>query len=335
MKRILITGGFGFIGGHLLELLLSCPGNEIHVIDDLSGRPLFYGPAALELSRDGRFTYSVQDLAQPLNGLAHSGFAEIYHLASVVGPAGVLPHSGQIANSILNHALITARLAARSGGRLIYVSSSEVYGGGVDGFCSEEMPCLIPSRVSARAEYAAGKLAAELALLNLARTNGLDVRVTRPFNVAGPRQSGLGGFVLPRFIGMAIASLPLTVFGTGAQRRAFTDVRDIVRGLIAAAQCGRPGGVYNLGNPDNVCTILELATEVKETTGSQSEVRFLDGRDIYGPLYEEASEKLPDAARARKELGWTPQIPRNQTIRDTVAYMKGLPDDMLSRARGF
>ena len=335
MKRILITGGFGFIGGHLLELLLSCPGNEVHVIDDLSGRPLFYGPQAMELSRDGRFTYSVQDLAQPLNGQSRPGFAEIYHLASVVGPAGVLPHSGEIANSILNHALITARLAAASGGRLIYVSSSEVYGGGVDGFCSETMPCLIPSRVSARAEYAAGKLAAELALLNLARAQGLDIRVTRPFNVAGPRQSGAGGFVLPRFVGMAIASMPITVFGTGLQRRAFTDVRDIARGMVAAAEFGRPGSVYNLGNPDNVCTILDLANEVRETTGSQSEIHFVDGRDIYGPLYEEAGEKLPDAVRAREELGWAPQISRSHTIRDTVAYMRGLPEEMLHRARGF
>lgn len=335
MKHVLITGGFGFIGGHLIDQLLSCPETSVHVIDNLSGRPLFYEQGFAELSRDGRLTYSIQDVAQPANGLAHAGFTEIYHLASVVGPAGVLPYSGEIASSILEHALGMARLARATGARLIYVSTSEVYGGGQGGFCSEEMPGLIPPRVSARAEYAAGKLAAEVALLNLGRTRDLDVRVARPFNVAGPRQSGFGGFVLPRFVGMAMASLPLTVFGTGMQRRAFTDVRDIACGLLTVANCGRPGGVYNLGNPDNLCTIRDLALEVKEATESTSELQFLDGRDVYGPMYEEAGEKFPDTTRVREELGWEPHTPRRQTICDTVAYMRSLPEALLQRARGF
>jgi UDP-glucose 4-epimerase len=335
VKRVLITGGFGFIGGRLTDLLLQCPDYQVHVIDNLSAKPLFFEDRLPELKGCGRLTYSIQDLAKPLNGLAHAGFDEIYHLASIVGPAGVLPYSGEIAASILSDALAMARLAEACQCRLVYVSTSEVYGGGLEGFCSEEMPGLIPARVSARGEYAAGKLAAEVALLNLARSRGVDVCVARPFNVAGPRQSGGGGFVLPRFIGMALASQPLTVFGTGLQRRAFTDVRDIACGLIAVAQRGKFGGVYNLGNPQNLCAILDLAREVKCAVGSSSEIRFVDGREIYGPLYEEAGEKFPDTTRVREELGWEPHTSRHQTIHDTVAYMRNLPEDLLRRARGF
>lgn len=333
MRRVLITGGFGFIGGHLLELLLSRPGTRVHVADNLSTSPLPLERMLEELPPNGDFTYAIQDLKDHFNGLGH--YDEVFHLASLVGPAGILPYSGQIASSILGDALRMAEFALEHRARLVFVSSSEVYGGGSCGCCREEMPGRIPAAVSARAEYAAGKLAAEVALLNLSRTRGLDVRVVRPFNVAGPRQSGAGGFVLPRFVGMALASVPLTVFGDGAQRRAFTDVRDIAAGLVCASQSGKPGQVYNLGNLDNLCTILDLAHEVKELTGSTSEIRFVDGRSIYGPFYEEADDKIPDASRACDELGWRPRITRRQTIIDSVAYMRALPEDILHRLRGF
>jgi nucleoside-diphosphate-sugar epimerase len=334
VRRVLITGGFGFLGGHLLELLLSCPGNHVHVADNLSSSPLPLDRLLAELPI-GDFTYSIQDLKDPSNGLGHPNYDEIFHLASLVGPAGILPHSGQIASSILGDALRMAEVAIECGARLVFVSSSEVYGGGADGYCREEMPGRVSAAVSARAEYAAGKLAAEIALLNLSRTRGLDVRVVRPFNVAGPRQSGTGGFVLPRFVGMALASVPITVFGDGTQRRAFTDVRDIAAGLLCVSRSGKSGQVYNLGNLDNLCTILDLAHEVKEITGSASEIRPVDGRSIYGPFYEEAQEKIPDATRARDELGWHPRIPRRQTVIDSVAYMRALPEEILHRLRGF
>jgi len=194
---------------------------------------------------------------------------------------------------------------------------------------------VVPAKSSARLEYAVGKLAAETALLNLSGTRDLDLRIVRPFNVTGPRQSGRGGFVLPRFIGQAIAGVDITVFGDGKQVRAFTHVKDMVAGIVCAMKNGKKGEVYNLGNPANRCSILELAEEVKRITRTRSRIVFVDPTTIYGPLYEEANNKFPDASKAIAELGWEPRYGRNQAIEDTFLYMKGLPERLLFHLRGF
>ena len=161
------------------------------------------------------------------------------------------------------------------------------------------------------------------------------MRIVRPFNVTGPRQSGKGGFVLPRFIGQAMAEMDITVFGDGQQIRAFTHVKDMVAGIVSAMRNGKGGEVYNLGNHANRCSILELAEEVKRITGTGSRVVFVDPRSIYGPLYEEANNKFPDASKAIAELSWEPRYGRQQAIEDTLLYMKGLPERLLLHLRGF
>jgi UDP-glucose 4-epimerase len=332
MRNVLVTGGFGFIGSHLVERLVD-DGDRVHVVDNLSSNPLpieelVHGP------RWGGVTYDLQDVETFARSAGDSRFSHIYHLASVVGPAGVLPHCGRIASAIVSDAASVADLALRTSARLLFVSTSEVYGGGESGCCAEAMPKRLPGKSSPRAEYAVGKLAAEMSLENLCRIDRLDVRIVRPFNVAGPRQSGQGGFVLPRFVGQALGGHPLTVFGTGRQVRAFTHVLDIVEGLVAAMERGQPGEVYNLGNTANNCTILQLADEVREAAGSASHVVFVDPKDVYGPLYEEADDKYPDPAKAASELGWVPGRGRRQTIDDTIAYMRGLSPSLFEELCG-
>ena len=163
---------------------------------------------------------------------------------------------------------------------------------------------------SARREYAVSKLAAETMLLGM----GGDVRIVRPFNVAGPGQRAEGGFVVPRFLGQARDGLPLTVYAPGTQLRAFTHVLDIVDGIVRA---GRPGvaGEWNLGNPDNACTVLELAREVIEVTGSDAGFRIVDPRELW-PGFAEAPDKVPDPSAAMRDLGWRPTRDRLQTIID-------------------
>src|SRR5205823_9682726 len=125
-------------------------------------------------------------------------------LASVVGPVGVLAHAGRMAGMMVNDTSRMATLALACGARLVDVSTSEVYGGGRDGYCSERDFKIIQPKVTVRLEYAVGKLAAEIALINSTKVTPLRACIVRPFNVAGPRQSGKGGFVLPRFVGQAL-----------------------------------------------------------------------------------------------------------------------------------
>ena len=181
---------------------------------------------------------------------------------------------------------------------------------------------IIPPRVSIRLEYAVAKLGAEVAMMNMARVAGLQVKIVRPFNVAGPRQSGAGGFVLPRFINQALGGEPLTVYGDGRMIRAFTNVMDIADGIVRVMRYGRSGEAYNIGNPANKTTILDLAHRVLKTVGGRSEVTFVDPKKLWGPLFEEANDKYPDADRAINELGWTPKFGLDETIQQAFAYIK-------------
>lgn len=320
MTTQLVSGGFGFLGSHLTERLLA-DGDDVRVVDDLRSSPLPLSQLQMEM---GAAYARVEFWQEAIEFYARRGqggipVQAIYHLASPVGPAGILPHSGRIVQQIVDSTYAVIRLALMHGCRLIYVSTSEIYN--VGGLCSETTPCVVEiARPSARLEYALGKLAGEIAVLN---TPGLDAVIVRPFNLTGRRQSSVGGFVTPRFVQQALAGEALTVFGSGNQLRAFTHVSDAVDGLILAAQKGEGGQAYNIGNPANRIRILELAEKVIELTGSASGITFTDGKKVYGPAYAEASDKYPDSAKAIKLLGWTPRYGVDDTIRDVIEYEKG------------
>lgn len=302
--RTLVTGGLGFLGSHLVEILLE-RGDEVTIVDNLSSNVV---EAKFFESKAKVFPVSVWELADWLP----EDYDETYHLASVVGPAGVLPHAGQIVKSVVNDTYVMAAFAKRCEAKLLDVSTSEVYGGGNKGYCSEEMDKII-TKTSARLEYAVGKLAAETALINM-KSNCV---IVRPFNIAGPRQSKKGGFVLPRFLEQAKKGEPLTVFGDGKAVRAFTHVKDVARGLILAMDKGKAGEAYNIGNPHNKMTILELAELVIKVTDSKSRVEFVDPKEIWGQYFEEAADKYPDATKATIELGWKPEYNIEEIIEET------------------
>lgn len=331
----LVTGGFGFIGSHLIEELLQDPKNEVHVVDNLSSNPLPLEHLLEELGPQPRLSYdicSVSDYCK--NNGSSAGFDRIYHLASIVGPAGVLPHAGNIVNSIVSDTYCLIELARKCSARLLDVSTSEVYGGGQEGFCSESMPKIIPPQYTVRLEYAVAKLAGEVALVNTAKKGAVDTVIVRPFNIAGPRQSGVGGFVLPRFIGLALADKPLTVFGDGSQIRAFTHVKDMSRGIVLAMERGECGYIYNLGNPRNRCSINELADAVIKISGGNVGKVYVDPKEIYGPAYEEANDKFPDAQQAMEELGWQPIYSRDETIEQTLKYFQSLSPSLQRHLTG-
>lgn len=327
-RNILITGGFGFIGSHLTEKLIADPNNHIHIVDNLSTSSIDL-PAYLNfLGRPENLTYSICSVEQFCLELASSrSFDQIYHLASVVGPVGVLSHAGKIAFHIINDAHHVIQLALRTGAKIVDVSTSEVYGGGRDGYCSEKDFKVIQPNVTVRLEYAVAKLAAEISLINMARVTPLKGSVVRPFNVAGPRQSGKGGFVLPRFITQALAGEPLTVYNNGRMIRAFTHVKDIVNGIVLVMEKGENAEVYNVGNPSNKTSIIELAERVVHLTGSLSDISHVDPKILFGPLFEEANDKYPDADRAIHDLGWHPLYSIDDIILDSCRYIKSQRQD--------
>lgn len=321
MNRVLITGGFGFIGSYLVEALVSDPQTQVHVVDNLSTSPIDLPSFLARLGEPKNLTYDLCTVDHFCAELASAKrFHQIYHLASVVGPVGVLAHAGNIAFQIINDAKMLAELALQNQARLVDISTSEVYGGGRDGYCSEKDSKVIQPQVTVRLEYAVGKLAAEIALINTARVRSLDVTIVRPFNVAGPRQSAAGGFVLPRFINQSRAGEPLTVYNDGQMIRAFTHVADIVDGISLVMAKGKCGDAYNLGNPANKISIVDLAGRVISVTKSQSTVSHVDPKALFGDLFEEANDKYPDADRAKNELGWNPKYTIDEIISDAYDY---------------
>jgi nucleoside-diphosphate-sugar epimerase len=332
MPSYLVTGGLGFVGSHLTSVLLDDPEARVTVVDNLLQQVLPSEEVVGQIirGRPGALEVLIESVAE---FRSTRRFDAIFHLASVVGPAAVLKHAGHIIESVVRDTYTMIRLAQEQGARLVYISTSEVYGGGDHGFCEEDAPRVIRGPASARQEYAAGKLACEVAIFNLCQALKLDAVVLRPFNISGVRQLGQGGFVLPRFVGQAILGLPLTVFGDGRQVRAFTDVRDVAFGIVVASQRGARGEVYNVGNPANRTSIHELAELVVKVTKTSSPIRLVDPATIYGEAYRDAPDKFPTSDRLRA-LGWEPKWRLPQTIEAVHAWLLDMPLNQMKRVAG-
>lgn len=312
----LVTGGLGFLGSHLVEqLLLEDQGTiRTDIVDNLSSNVV-----------DKDFFNNVWSVATNTTDFLKNypdQYDRIYHLAGPVGPAGVIPHTGDIASSIIRDAKMVATQAIAWNAEMLYVSTSEVYGGGQN---VETEPCTVTPDNSPRLEYAIGKLAAEVMLRNLAQYKGLKLVIVRPFNIAGPRQSEKGGFVIPRFIQSALKDEPITVFGDGSALRAFTHAKDISSGLVKLMDALSlnqidNAEVFNLGNAGSKVTIVGLAKKIIELTKSKSEINYVDPKTIFGEHYVEAPDKLPNAAKAMDKVGWVPKYDLDTLLEQAVNW---------------
>lgn len=330
MKKILVTGGFGFIGSTLVEILLEDKRNRVHVIDDMSTSPIDITDFLKVNKNPKNLSFEIITVNDFFSRKKIGHWDEIYHLASPVGPAGVLRHAGNMIRKIVRDSYLIIDYCLKKKSKLLYVSTSEVYGGGQEGFCSEIMPKIIPAQTTARLEYAMAKLAMETAIVNICQTKNLRAVITRPFNVAGKRQSPEGGFVVPRFIQQAHHDRPITVFGDGSMIRAFTNVKDIATGLVLIMKKGKNGEIYNIGNPTNKINILDLAEKIKKILKSRSKIVLVDPKKIFGALWEETNDKFPDAEKARKDLGWVPKCSIDITIREAYAeYLRQIKKGIL------
>ena len=330
---MLITGGFGFIGSHLIEELLKDKNNQIYIVDNLSSNSLPYDYLLNEIDKDNRITFLSNLKVNKFCESEKNNFDIIYHLASKLGPIGVLSSPGKIVKSIVEDTESLIDFCLQNNSKLINISTSEVYGGGVEGLCEENMNCIIPLESSPRLEYALGKLSSEVMLRNIYLKNNLKYINIRPFNITGPRQSGLGGFVLPRFIYQSMNNKDITIFGSGEQIRSFTNVKDLVSGIIILSKNGIYGETYNIGNIHNKTTINELADKVIKLLNNKIKKIYLNPEEIYGNLYKESNDKYSYSNKI-KNLGWNPKYDLCETILETYIYMKKLPENLLKKIGG-
>ena len=318
-KKILITGGLGFIGSHLIERLVRDEDCEIDVVDSLANNSLH--PEDLKSSKIRKvYTCSVEEF-----DFSDKTYDEIYHLASPVGPAGVLKYAGKMGSIILNDTMKIAEFASRVGAKVIFMSTSEVYGKDPGSSAQHEnIEKIVPAKITTRLEYGVAKLLTEICLHNYAKYNNLKYNIIRPFNIVGVGQSTKAGFVLPRFVHAALTNQPITVFGDGKQRRTFTHVKDIVQGMVKIMTAPISGEIYNIGNPKNEVSVLEVAQTVKMLSNSNSEISLMDPKELYGKDYEEAWNKIPDISKINNHVGWKPEYDFKDIVQEIVDDYRGV-----------
>ena len=315
--RFLITGGAGFIGSHLVDALVT-RGDEVLVLDDLSTGRRENIEHHLEFEQVKLVDGSVLDADLVADCMRQVDAC--MHLASAVGVQLVVdkPLDSLQLNVRGNDIVISA--AAEHGRRLLFSSTSEIYGKNSEGGIKETSDRIMGSPYKARWAYATAKAYGEHLAYAYHRERGAEVVVARLFNTVGPRQTGFYGMVLPRFVRQALADEPLTVYGNGTQSRCFAHVYDTVHALVLLMDCeSATGQVFNVGCPTEV-PIVELARRVIERSGSSSTVTFVPYEDAYGEGFEELGRRKPDITQVKTVTGWSPSRDVDEAIDDVIAY---------------
>jgi UDP-glucose 4-epimerase len=316
-ENILITGGAGFIGSHLCELLVN-QGFHVVAVDDLSTGRLENIQHLLPLPHF-QFVRETITNTQVLDRLASQADI-IIHLAAAVGVKLIVENPVRtIATNIMGTEAVLAT-ANRYGCKVLIASTSEVYGKGVKVPFREEDDRLIGSTTHSRWAYATSKAVDEFLGLAYHRQFGLPVVIMRFFNTVGPRQTGRYGMVVPRFVRQAIRNEPISVYGDGKQSRCFADVSDVVGAVVKLAQHPQSvGQVFNIGSTEEV-TILELAEQVIALTHSQSEITFIPYEEAYAPGFEDMRRRVPSIERVAALIGYVPRHTLTDTLRRVIAY---------------
>lgn len=310
--RAVVTGGLGFIGSNLVDLLLE-RNYEVIIVDDLSNNVvsnLEYTKCKVYVDSIDEFCFNFLDSVDVL-----------FHLASFVGPAGILHYCGEIGNRMVRDTYKLCDYCASKNVKFIDVSTSEVYGH-MD-LLSENSKKVFPGEYKVRTEYGAAKMLCEIMLVNKGKVlDNFDYHIIRPFNVAGIRQKPDGGFVLPRFVIAAITGQPLTIYNGGNQERAFTNVKDICEAILMISESECSNEIWNIGNLDNRMTIKALAEKVLKLTNIPGRLLDVDPKKIHGSLFEGAIDKLPYTHKLEEKFGWKAEISVEQTIMEVIEYYK-------------
>ncbi|GAB4314102.1 MAG: SDR family oxidoreductase [Bacteroidales bacterium] len=308
-KRILVTGGAGFLGSHLCERLLN-EGNEVLCLDNL-----FTGNKenVAHLLSNPYFEMIRHDVTIPI----FLEVDQIYNLACPASPVHYQYNAIKTIKTSVMGAINMLGLAKRVKARILQASTSEVYGDPEIHPQTEDYWGHV-NPIGLRSCYDEGKRCAESLFFNYHRQNGVDIKVIRIFNTYGPRMDPNDGRVISNFIVQALQNKDITIYGDGSQTRSFCYVDDLIEGMIRLMN-SRDGftGPVNVGNPGEF-TIKQLAEEVIRLTGSKSKL-------IYEPLpADDPMQRQPNIELARKELGWEPTIPLEEGLKNTIKYFQSI-----------
>ncbi|CAM9116107.1 unnamed protein product, partial [Hapterophycus canaliculatus] len=304
--RILVTGGAGFVGSHLVDALMKM-GHDVIVLDNFfTGRQ----KNVQHWIGHPNFHLVTHDVVEPIK----LEVDQIYHLACPASPPHYQYNPIKTIKTSTQGTLNMLGLAKRTGARMLLTSTSEVYGD------PEEHPQRETywghvNPIGPRACYDEGKRVAETMMYAYEKQGSMEVRVARIFNTFGPRMHPNDGRVVSNFIIQALQGKDITIYGDGSQTRSFQYVDDLVRGLISLMN-GDYSGPVNIGNPDEY-TVKDFAQLIKTSTGSQSKIVFMEATK------DDPNKRKPDISLAKRELGWEPVVSVADGITKTTEYFRG------------
>ena len=320
--RVLVTGGAGFIGSHLVEQLLA-RGDEVAVLDDLStGR---YEHVA---AWDGHARFQLV-IGSILNEALVDKLVErcdlVFHLAAAVGVELIIKKPLESMMTNIRGSEVVLEMAHRYRKKVLIASTSEIYGKNTNGPLQEDTDRILGSALKTRWSYSTAKAVDEILAHVYWREKGVPTVIVRLFNTVGPRQSGAYGMVIPRFVSQALSGEPLIVHGSGKQSRCFLHVSDAVGALLRLSEHPQAvGDVFNLGSQEEV-TIEALARRVLSITKSRSPIQLVPYEEAYEEGYEDMPRRVPDITKISRLIGFRVTIPLDGIIESVVQSMRLAP----------
>ena len=331
MRRntILVTGGAGFIGSHLVDALLD-RGDRVVVLDNLStGRISNLDRAAT----NPNFHFVQGSVLDELvvDELVHR-CETVVHLAAAVGVKLIVEHPLKSLTTNIRGSEIVIEAAHRYRRKIMVASTSEIYGKNSHGPLAENADRILGSPAVVRWAYSTAKAVDEMLANAYHRERSLPTVVIRLFNVVGPRQSPAYGMVVPRLVRQALGREPLTVYGDGTQTRCFAHVSDVVTALTTLLDAEAAiGETFNVGSPAEI-SIRDLADWIVRLTGSDSPVHLVPYDAAYGAGFEDMERRVPDIGKIQSLTGWAPTLGLDEILRDTIVEARAEMQEELSPA---
>jgi len=317
--KILITGGAGFIGSHLSDVLIE-NGESVTIIDDLSSGSI---ENIKHLKTNPKFSYvldTIMNKSVLIELVDEADF--IFHLAAAVGVKMIVENPTKTIETNIHGTELVLQCASKKKKPVIVASSSEVYGKNSKVPFKENDDLVFGSTTKSRWSYGCSKAIDEYLALAYWKEKKVPITIARFFNTVGPRQTGRYGMVIPRFINQALKNEPITVYGDGTQTRCFAHVKDIVKALIDLSNTSKAvGEIFNIGTDEEI-SIEDLAKKIKSMTDSSSEIKFIGYDDAYETGFEDMTRRVPCLDKIRKYINYQPICSLEDILADTIGYIK-------------
>jgi UDP-glucose 4-epimerase len=311
--RAFITGGAGFIGSHLADALIA-RGDSVTILDNLST-----GSKKNIAHLVGKITFHEGDIRD--KDLVDKLVAEsdtVFHMAAALGVKNIMEHTIESIDRNFSGSEVVLNAATRHDKRLLIASTSEIYGKNPNQPLHEESDRVVGAPQKIRWTYSDAKALEEAVAHTLHKTHGLKVSTVRFFNTVGPRQTGLYGMVLPRFVQAALANQDITIYEDGSQSRVFCHVEDAIRAVLTIIDTNSTiGDYFNVGGIGET-TIRDLAYKVILRTNSNSRIHNISFADAYPPGFEDMQRRVPDISKIMKITGWLPSHTLDSIIDDVA-----------------